>query len=294
LIGANAVTIGTFIQPDPELETLAEPNAKLGVPIFSGFRAHDDGRHFLGQNKIYDSVWKRAAQTQLTCEDQCSAQYYFDLVRTLRDYNGEFSRLVEVGVYMGGATSFFAGCIEPFDFELDLVDLSVPYLLYSYERARRMYPHLAGRIRLFHGDLPSYVRHVMMAEAPQKTIIHHDGAHDFNQVVKDMASLFFVKEQLCAVIAQDTHLRGSLNYMNFVDMALYAVFGVDLNYAPIGTVIHELSPLTRPNEYQGNYFRPGVPEGFVLPMSMNEFTYPHPFSEADAFLPPAQESRAAA
>ncbi len=278
------MTFGTFITPDPRLADLAEPNEVLGIPIFSGVRAMNQ----IGggeENRIFERIVHRWRETPLVCEDQCSVHYYRDLVRTLRDFNGEFGRVVEVGVYMGGSTSIFAGCIAPFDFDLDLVDINPQFLLYAYERARRMFPESAHRIRLFHGDLPSYVAAVMLREDPISTIVHHDGAHDFTQVVKDMASLYFARDQLHAVIAQDTHLRGTA-YMNFVDMALYAVFGIDLNYAPIGAVYGaDNQVMMNPNRYEGNYFRPGVPEGFVLPMSMNRFTYPHPTHTLDMFLP---------
>lgn len=288
--------LGQFIEPDRSLEMLDNPNEALGCAIYSGYRAvnHATDLNLLGHNRIFDAIWQRWRETPLACEDQCSAQYYFDLVRTLRDFNGQFGHVVEVGCYLGGATSIFAGCMDRFDFTLDIVDLSRPFLLSSYERARRMYPDAAQRIRLFHGDLPSYVRHVAMVEGREDIIIHHDGAHDFNQVVKDMASLYYVRDQLFAIIAQDTHLRGTMKHMNFVDMAMYAVFGLDLNYCPIGTTYDGDTFMTRPNNYQGNYFVPGQPEGFVLPMAVNSFHYPHPHLSIDDFLPAAVERQQAA
>ena len=266
---------------------MEDPNEKLGCVIHSGFRAVNQapGLGLLGQSRIFDAIWQRWRETPLICEDQCSAQYYFDIVRTLRDFNGEFGHVVEVGCYLGGASSILAGCMDRFDFTLDIVDISPQFLLYSHERLRRMYPDAAGRVRLFHGDLPSYVREVMMTQPRDGTIIHHDGAHDFNQVVKDMAALSFVREQLYAIIAQDTHLRGTVEHMNFVDMALYAVFGMDLTYCPIGAHYDEHDSVTHPNQYQGNYFIPGQAEGYVLPMGLNSFHYPHPDLSIDDFLP---------
>lgn len=276
---------GTFISSDPSLAALAEPNDKLNCTVFSGGRAIQAGQSMLGRNAIFDDIWQRWTETPLACEDQCSAQYYFDLVRTLRDFNGEFNHVVEIGCYMGGATSILAGCMDRFDFTLDIVDLNAGFLRYAHERVRRMYPQAAGRIRLFHGDMPSYVRHVMLTEAARKTIVHHDGAHHFEQVVKDMAALYYAQDQLCAIIAQDTHLRGTPKHMNFVDMALYAVFGKELNYAPIGAAYDLYDPVTQPNMYQGNYFVPDAPEGFVLPMHCNAFHYPHEMLSIDDFLP---------
>lgn len=283
------MTFGTFIQPDPELAGLKAPHEKLGITIYSGHRAYTGARHLRGINRIFDGIFDKLRKTDMPYEDQCSGQYYFDLLRTLRDFNGEFDRLVEVGVFMGGSSSIFAGCMDAFNFDLDLVDIHAPYLQFAHERIRRMYPEAAGRVRLFHGDLPSYVRNVMLDQPRVRHVVHHDGAHNFNQVVKDMAALSFVQDRLHAIIAQDTHLRGKIEKMNFVDMALYAVFGLDLNYAPIGAAYEELDPRTGPNEYQGNYFMPEAPEGFVLPMSCNSFRYPHPALSMEDFLPAAEE-----
>lgn len=269
--------MGGFIEPDRELETLDDPNEKLKIEIYSGYKAMNHAKSLTGQNRFFDEIYERARGLPLPYEDQCTDQYYFDLVQTLRDFAGEYGRVVEVGVYMGGASSVLAGCAERFDFDLDLVDISEPFLLYSYERIRRLFPEAAKRVRLFHGDVPSYVATVLteLPEGAPKHLIHHDGAHDFNQVVRDLAALSFARDKIHSIIAQDTHLRGTLEHMNFVDMALYAVFGLDMNYAPIGTRYQDWDSRTTPNKYQGNYFIADAPEGFVVPMAWNEFKYPH-------------------
>ncbi len=292
-------SFGTFIDPDTSLQDVADPAARLGVRVNSGFQARGLFEMFRNRNKIFDMIANRIAQTDLHYEDQCSAKYYFDLVNVLRDFNGSFDRLVEVGVYMGGSSSIFAGCMGRFDFDLDLVDINPPFLQFAYERIRRTFPEAVGRVRLFHGDVPSYVRHVMLEAHGIRHIIHHDGAHDFNQVVKDMAALYYARHSLFAIIAQDTHLRGTIEHMNFVDLAMYAVFGTDLKYAPIGDAYVEGTEMCHPNIYQGNYFMPGAAEGFVLPMAANQFVYPHPALRMDDFLPPprggsAPETAAAA
>ncbi|TGX54083.1 hypothetical protein E5A73_08140 [Sphingomonas gei] len=281
------MTFGTFIEPYEQAHEVDALAAGLSASIASGYRAVGQIGALLGQSRIFDRIVAKLQALGLDYEDQCSAQYYFDLVRTLRDFNGEFDRVVEVGVFMGGSSTFLAGCIEPFDFDLDMVDIDPNFLRFAYERVRRMYPEAAKRIRLFHGDLPSYVRHVMLGEPDHRTIVHHDGSHEFNQVVKDMSSLYYVREQLFAIIAQDTHLRGTIQNMNFVDLALYAVFGTDLKYASIGAAYDRFDSLTQPNAFQGNYFLPGVAEGVVLPMAANHFQYPHPELSIDDFLPPA-------
>ena len=281
------MTYGTFIAPDHSLARETDLAARLKVQVHSGYRAIDEGGQFRGQNRIFDDILERAQAFDVAYEDQCSARYYFDLVRTLRDFNGEFERVVEVGVYMGGSSGVLGGCIGPFDFDLDMIDIHANRLHFAHERIRRMYPEAARRVRLFHGDVAHYVA-AIRHEAPRSTIVHHDGSHAFDQVVKDMAALSFVRDQLCAIIAQDTHLRGRIEHMNFVDMALYAVFGLDMAYAPIGTAYAVTDDRINPNPYQGNYFMPDAAEGFVLPMHLNEFRYPHPDLRIEDFLPVAQ------
>lgn len=283
------MTFGTFIPPDRELEQLADPAERLCIPILSGSRAIRDAGFFRGQNRIFDDILGRMATIDMPYEDQCSSRYYFDVVRTLRDFNGEFDKLVEVGVFMGGFSSIVAGCVGPFDFDLDLVDVNVAYLRFAYERVRRMYPEAAHRVRLFHGNLPAYVKAVMREDAEASYVVHHDAAHNFDQVVKDMASLFFVRERLHAIIVQDTNLRGRIKQLNFVDLALQAVFGTDVNYAPLGNVYPEGAWQTRPNRFEGNYFMPGAPEGVAIPMAMNDFVYPHPEFELEEFLSSGEE-----
>ncbi|MEM7778804.1 MAG: class I SAM-dependent methyltransferase [Pseudomonadota bacterium] len=278
--------MGQFIQPDPSLETSDAPHEDLGLPIYSGHKAISGAPPFLGRFRIFDQIAERAGQFDVPYEDQCSIEYYFDVVRTLRDLNGEYERVVEVGVFMGGASVMLAGCSGKFDFDLDLVDIDAGFLRFSYERIRRLFPEATGRIRLFQGEIADYVRVAMLGdESGKRSIIHHDGAHDFNQVVRDLSALSFVREQIHCIIAQDTHLRGNLNEMNFVDMALAAVFGTGLTCVPIGKVYEAHDSRTNPNRYQGNYFVPDMAEGMVIPMVANSFRYPHPSAQFDELFP---------
>lgn len=275
------MAFGEFIEPftvQADIDQLIQD-----VQRFTGsrFRAAYSAQSLLGRNRIFDRIVARSQQVDLPCEDQCSPLYYFDLVRALRDFAGQYDQVIEVGTFLGGSTAFLAGCIEPFDFDLDLVDIYPPYLRFAYERVRRLYPEAAKRIRLFHGDLASYVQNVMLPGSSTRSIVHHDAAHEFSRVVKDLASLSFVQEDLVAIIAQDTNLRGAPRYMNFVDLALQAVFGSGMSFAPIGPV-HPHS--SAPDQYFGNYVTGGLPEGMVLPMEANRFVYPHPTHQIADFM----------
>lgn len=106
-----------------------------------------------------------------------------------------------MGVYMGGSSNVPAGCIPSFNFDLDMVDVHIPYLQFSYEGIRRLYSNCTGRIQLFHGDLPFYVRAVLNEDDGGKYVVQHDGSHEFNDVARDMASLSFINKRLCAIIA---------------------------------------------------------------------------------------------
>lgn len=118
--------------------------------------------------------------------------------------------------------------------ELDLVDANTAYLQFTHERLRRIFPRAMTRVRMFHGDLPTYVANVLSAEHGTRALVHHDGAHGFDQVVKDLSSLFFVRDRVHGLAIQATHLRGDIRYLNFVDAAVYAMFGVGVKYEPLG------------------------------------------------------------
>ncbi len=282
---ADDIAPGLFISPDRELEALADPNERTGVPVYSGYQALQHAAPFLGRNRFFDTLVEKVSALRLPYEDQCSAKYYYDLVAALHDEGGEFERVVEVGCYMGGSASIIAGCAERLDFDFDIVDIDRGALLFAYERIRRVFPDAARRIRLFHGTLPQYVAAAMEGHSDGRLLVHHDGSHEFAQVVRDLSSLSFVRDRLHAIIIQDTHLRGEISFCQFVDLAVYAVFGTEVAYRAIGSAYDATqTEMMTPNRYQGNYFLPDAPEGIIIPMSANRFEYPHPMLTLQSFL----------
>ena len=275
-----------FIQPRASLADLPVEaiHQELAISIKGGHRASFDS--FRGANKVFDDIAARAGTFSVGYEDQCSAKYYFDLFDCLRSCYGEIDRVVEVGVFMGGASVILAGCGEKLDFELDLVDVNPRFLLFSYERIRRTFPEQARRVRLFLGDLPTYVRDVLLQEPNVTAMVQHDGSHEFNQVVRDLGSLHYAHPRIHSLAIQDTHLRGLPHQLNFVDAAVCAVFGFEAVFAPLGTSYSEYDhDVTTPNRFEGNYFLPGRPEGMYLTMAANTFHYPHPAISLESFLP---------
>ena len=158
-------------------------------------------------------------------------------------------------------------------------------MLFTYERIRRTFPEAAGRVRLFHGDLPTYVYQVMKHEAESRTLVHHDGSHEFNQVVKDLSSLYFVRQSIEGLLIQDMHLRGSPHNSSFVDAAVYAVFGPDVPKTDLGLQYGESNPALLPNIYEGNYFLKNVHESAYIRFEDVIFRYPHASMNIEEFLP---------
>ena len=284
----------SFIAPDESLEGQEHPHLALNVPIRSGYQAYEHMYEHLGHDPRFDALVAQVRRVDLIYEDQCSSKYYFDLFRVLNVLSGQYNRVAEVGVFMGGSALVFAGAMEHFDFDLDLIDISPEHLRFTYERIRRTFPDAIGRVRLFYGGLPEYAKAVMTGFDPAtvKTMIHHDGAHYFSQVVRDLAALSFVRDAIHSIICQDTHLRGQVQGQTFVDAAIYAVFGPDFQFAPIGSEYDAGNTLLMtPNIYGGQYFLPDRPEGMVLPLESNTFYYPHASMIIDEFL---DQERAAA
>ncbi|MES9539326.1 MULTISPECIES: class I SAM-dependent methyltransferase [unclassified Actinomadura] len=282
-VAMHQATWGTFLEPAPELADVANLHEALRMPIRGGHRA-DLGK-LTGRNAVFDRTAARIGSVELAYEDQCSAYHYYDLFSCVERCHGELTRLVDLGVFMGGSSAILAGCVEPMGLELDLVDVNDAYLRFTYERLRRVFPRAMTRVRMFHGDLPTYVARVLGGEPQTRALVHHDGAHGFDQVVRDLSALYFVRDRVHSLAIKATHLRGDIRHLNFVDAAVHAMFGVDVKYEPLGANFPPDAPVTVPNEWDGNYFLAGQPEGMYVPFDGVEWKYPHPTMELEAFLP---------
>lgn len=276
---------GTFISPDERMQHCANPNDIANVSILTGSKA--DFKPVKGKNALFDSVVDKIIKQRdsISFEDQCSGQYYYDIFTQIRASLPDFNRIAEVGVYAGGSSCVIAGCIEDADTELDLIDLNKDYLRFSYERIRRLFPKVAARTRLFFGDLPTYVKNVMLDDQQHQYLVHHDAAHMFNIVVRDLASLYYVRNKIYALMIQDTHLRGgNVNSFLFVDAALYAIFGDGLQYAELGVKFGAPTHPAFQYNMDGTYFNSNLPEGMFVPFALTHFRYPHPSIKLESFF----------
>ena len=282
-----------FIEPDASLQQLASLEAvvrALNMTVLSGHRA--DFSAFKGKSHAFDRLIDAVATTGGGYEDQSSAAYYYDVFSRVHATRHAIGRIVELGVFMGGTTQIFAGIAEHApSLEVHLVDVDEAALQCAYERTRRTFPSASSRLRLFRGALPVYVRDVILAEhantssTSSRLFVHHDASHDFNHVVRDLASLYFVGERLHSVGVQDTHLRGAPRHPNFVDLAVRAVFGSGMVFEEMGAAYgRNDSLMMNPNRWDGEYFLPDVYEGVYLPMDRNSFSYPHARHSIDDFI----------
>ena len=120
-------------------------------------------------------------------------------------------------------------------------------------------------------------------------LIHHDASHHFNEVVRDLAALSFVKDKVNGLIIQDTHLRGGNIGTNFfVDAALYAVFGGNMPLYELGIKLPQATePAFEANNF-GVYFMDNQPEGMYIPFELAQFRYPHKSVALSSLLPKAE------
>ena len=97
-----------FLEPDASLVDLPieELHRRLGIQIYTGHRA--DLGQFRGLNPVFDDIALGASAFAQAYEDQCTARYYYDLFDALYGAAGAINRIVEVGVFMGGASVILA------------------------------------------------------------------------------------------------------------------------------------------------------------------------------------------
>ncbi|RAI37636.1 class I SAM-dependent methyltransferase [Rhodoplanes roseus] len=266
---------GRFMPPPPPLPADRNPIDLVGVdaPLTRLKRSETT------DDPIWNGIAARINAYPLRTSDQCSEQHYHDVFDFLRINNGVVRRVVECGVFHGGLSVQLAGCALASDLSIDLVDVDPGALLATWHRIARTFPEALDRVRLFCGELPNYVQAVMHDPAFDNALVHHDGSHRFNVVMRDLSALYFVRKRVHALIIQDTHLRHSdPDNGCFVDAAVAAVFGFDPHYQPIGVTFPGTTfPVGYvPGERHNVYFQGGRPEGMMIPFAENTFLYPHP------------------
>ncbi len=255
----------------------ADLNQVLRAPVFGG--QHAAVGALVGSNAVFDAVVGQIDNFQGTFEDQCQARYYLDMCQIFdQQLDTDADLIVEAGVYLGGASIFLGALAASRGIPLHLIDIDPDFLWFTHERVRRTLGPHAPHIRLWRGDIPSYVQEVLENGPYHRLMMQHDASHDFNIVVRDLASLYYVRDIVQGVCIQDTNLRGKPKYLNYVDFAVRAVFGDHATTQPIGARFNAIDHphAMRPDRWFGNYFLESEPEGLYIPFAQNSFSYPHP------------------
>ncbi|NEV63361.1 class I SAM-dependent methyltransferase [Thiorhodococcus minor] len=270
-----AATFGRFVSLNDIALHRDSPDLleKYGIPAAAAHRGLAGGRRLLPRRSAFARYSARIRTHPWMLAEQCSPKYYRDLVRHLHTKRGRIRRIVEVGVFLGGASAYLAQAAEDLGLELHLADINPAYLGYTYERLLSLLPGSDRFVRLFHGDFPSYVAADQMLESPQGSFVQFDASHRFPDVVADMVAVCRARKWIHSLAIQDTHLRSDLIEAEvFVDMAVQAVFGTRLRYRSIGIT----TPGERrniPTPHWRPFTRPRAPEGILLELAKNRCHY---------------------
>ncbi len=269
------VTFGHFINPDT---IRSEPDCTDLIQkyrIAAQKRECDYTQHrqlFSNHHPFIDYV-EKIVQCPHPNIEQCTPKYYADLIYYLH-CQPEIRHICEVGVFLGGGSAYLAQFAVERNLTLDLIDLNIMFLGYTYERILSIIPEAAANIRIFHGDFPAYIDAGHLTKQPKQTVFaQFDASHRFPDVVKDMTCIGKNQAQFYAFAIQDTHLRSKLIEAEvFVDLAVQAVFGSRMSYVEIGT---QTGPKAYnfPNSEWMLYTRPNAPEGILLELNRNQPEY---------------------
>lgn len=261
---------GNFISPSKNIP-LSSPTNKKTI--------NTDLSYYASQSPHFAEI-ARVLQNHLS--DYYSAKYLFDCASILQKHVGTIQKLVEVSPKFGDLSCLFAETSNHMDIAYDIVDTDKNNLLNIYEKIQSLFPQAINRVRLFFGDLPIYIKKEIIS-SPVINLIHYQ-SQNFNDAVKDLAATFHARNNIFGTIVHGTHMRTTnMQYHAFVDAALYAIFGKNMQFLKLG---EEATHATEPDVQHNppRYYASNRVDGMYVPYSKNIFHYPHPDSELDAFL----------
>ncbi len=267
---------GEFISPNSSYEERQTKNQTRIKPDLSKLAT----MHPVLDNVI--SVIRTKGERGLEKESYISEKFLLDCFNTVSQYANNLQTLIGVELDASYLACIYAGLLNPLNVKLDLVDSDKNRLLNVYATILQYFPEATNKIRLFFGDLPTYAKK-LMTTSMDKCLVHYNGCYGFNDVIRNLGSLYYVKEKVHAIMAQNTHLRSmNLQDFAFVDIALYALFGHQLQFSILGNILQEdENPESHGME---TFCLKQHAEGLHVPFAHNQFRYPHPIESQDNFL----------
>lgn len=202
-------TFGQFVQPseiDCESDTnnLAKKYRIAGSLTKTNYSHH---RELFSRNRNHKfaDYLDKISRCQHPNVEQCSPKYYYDLINYLTQQS-QIKHICDVGVYLGGSAAYLAQAVVDLDITLDLIDVNLMCLGFTYERIVSIVPEAASRIRIFHGDFPAYVAAGHLSTRQYQSVFaQFDASHRFPDVVKDMVCIAKEKAYFHGFSIQDTH-----------------------------------------------------------------------------------------
>lgn len=230
---------------------------------------------------IIDNIY--AHQFNLKNPYYNSAKYYADCFTVTAYYVGNVQRIVAVGADPASMIIVLAGLIQEHNVILDIVDIDQCALLSVYKQIMQIFPNMANKVRLFFGDLPIYI-HRHLSNSSDQYLIHYQASTNFNDVIRDLGATYFQRNKIVGTMVYNTHLRSTrMHDYAFTDVALYALFGHNIQFIKLGNVINDTSQSSTLSDTHYYHSSQRV-DGLYIPYSNNQFRYPHPNTELTSFL----------
>lgn len=216
-----------------------------------------------------------------------SSKFYIEsfdlLVNNILMHKNHQQRIVEIGPQFGDLSCQLAGLLNHCNVTLDLVDIDKENLYYAYKNISAVFPEVLPRVRLFYGDLPIYIKNVIN-QTNDLNNLFYQGSYNFNDVIRDLGSTYFAKDKIAGIFISNTHLRNTnMNYYPFIDAAIYALFGMDVKFFKLGEEKYEETALQQ-DVMHATYLSRNRVDGMYIPLSHNQFRYPHPNNKLDDFI----------
>ena len=234
---------------------------------------HEDTRHLVGTVPLFDQAMKAVYAGKQPFEEECSPQYYCDVVNYLLANRSQIDTVMEIGCYQGGFTGILAQVAHELGMAYYVIELDPRYLLFTHERVGLLAPASLQSIRFYRGTLTQFIDEHSELLRNRNAMLVMDGPHNYEGVLTDLAASHRIRDHIHSIAAHDFHLR-SANWRNdvFVDRAIFSVFGFDAPLIGIGFNTGDWvgDPDADRTEYK-LYNKPNCPEGVIISLAENSY-----------------------
>lgn len=234
---------------------------------------HEDTRHLVGKVPLFDQAMKAVYTAGQPFEEECSPQYYCDVMNYLLANRGQIDTVMEIGCYQGGFTGILAQVTHELGMAYYVIELDPRYLLFTHERVGLLTPASLQSMRFYRGTLTEFIDEHADLLRNRSAMLVMDGPHNYEGVLTDLVASHRIRTNVHSIAAHDFHLR-SANWRNdvFVDRAIFSVFGFDAPLIGIGFNTGDWigDPDADRTEYK-LYNKPNCHEGVIISLAENSY-----------------------